>query len=107
MRYHALFADAELPVPVHRIAEDLLGLHVATGDLKDLSGALYPARREILVNVGEPETRRRFTLATSSDTGYATASAAARNPSSAAIKTWTRGSIGRSSARRTSSQPSS
>jgi Zn-dependent peptidase ImmA (M78 family) len=62
-RYHALFADPELPVPVHRIAEDLLGLHVATGDLKDLSGALYPAEREIRVNAAEPETRRRFTLA--------------------------------------------
>jgi Zn-dependent peptidase ImmA (M78 family) len=61
--YHALFADPELPVPVHRIAEDLLGLHVASADLKDLSGALYPAQREISVNVGEPETRRRFTLA--------------------------------------------
>jgi Zn-dependent peptidase ImmA (M78 family) len=61
-RYRALFADPELPVPVHRIAEDLLGLHVGSADLKDLS-ALYPARREILVNVGEPQTRRRFTLA--------------------------------------------
>jgi Zn-dependent peptidase ImmA (M78 family) len=63
VRYHALFADPELPVPVHRIAEDLLGLHVATADLKELSGALYPAEREIRVNVSEPETRRRFTLA--------------------------------------------
>jgi hypothetical protein len=34
-----LFADPELPVPVHRIAEDLLGLHVATAGLKALSGA--------------------------------------------------------------------
>jgi Zn-dependent peptidase ImmA (M78 family) len=62
-RYHALFADPELPVPVHQIAEDLLGLHVAAADLKELSGALYPGEREIRVNVSEPETRRRFTLA--------------------------------------------
>jgi IrrE N-terminal-like domain len=62
-RCHALFADPELPVPAHRIAEDLLGLHVATADLHDLSGALYPAEREIRVNVAEPATRRLFTLA--------------------------------------------
>lgn len=62
-RYHALFADPELPVPVHRIAEDLLGLQVVEAALDDLSGALYPALREIRVNGGEPETRRRFTLA--------------------------------------------
>jgi Zn-dependent peptidase ImmA (M78 family) len=62
-RYHVLFADPELPVPVHQIAEDLLGLHVATADLKELSGSLCLAEREIRVNVSEPETRRRFTLA--------------------------------------------
>jgi Adenylate and Guanylate cyclase catalytic domain len=62
-RYHALFADPELPVPVHWIAEDLLGLRVAAADLKELSGALYPAEREIRVNVAEPETGGRFTLA--------------------------------------------
>jgi Zn-dependent peptidase ImmA (M78 family) len=63
-RYHALFADAEIPVPVQRIAEDLLGLQVLeTVDLKDISGALYPATREIVVNAEEAETRRRFTLA--------------------------------------------
>ena len=62
-RYHALFSDPELPVPVDRIAEDLLGLHVATIDLQELSGALYPAEREIRLNFAEAETRRRFTLA--------------------------------------------
>jgi IrrE N-terminal-like domain len=48
--------NPELPVPVHRIAEDLLGLHIATADLEELSGALYPAEREIRVNITEPET---------------------------------------------------
>ena len=32
-RYHTLFADPELPVPVHRIAEDLLGLQVVEAEL--------------------------------------------------------------------------
>ena len=63
-RYHALFADRELPVPVHRIAEDLLGLRVLQdSDLDDVSGALYPASREIVVNAEEAEARQRFTLA--------------------------------------------
>jgi Zn-dependent peptidase ImmA (M78 family) len=63
-RYHALFADPEIPVPVQRIAEDLLGLQVLeSDDLQDISGALYPATREIVVNSGEAEARRRFTLA--------------------------------------------
>ena len=63
-RYHRLFADPELPVPVRAIAEDLLGLRVLeASDLQDISGALYPAEREIHVNAKEAETRRRFTLA--------------------------------------------
>jgi Zn-dependent peptidase ImmA (M78 family) len=63
-RYHELFADPELPVPVRRIAEDLLGLRVReASDLQDISGALYPAEREIHVNAKEAETRQRFTLA--------------------------------------------
>jgi Zn-dependent peptidase ImmA (M78 family) len=63
-RYHSLFADPEIPVPVQRIAEDLLGLQtLEQQDMKDISGALYPATREIVVNSGEAETRRRFTLA--------------------------------------------
>jgi Zn-dependent peptidase ImmA (M78 family) len=63
-RYHALFADPELPVPVQRIAEDLLGLQVLEGsDLGDVSGALYPGVREIVLNADEAEARKRFTLA--------------------------------------------
>jgi len=63
-RYHELFADSELPVPVRRIAEDLLGLRVLeAADLEDISGALYPAEREIRVNAKEAATRQRFTLA--------------------------------------------
>jgi Zn-dependent peptidase ImmA (M78 family) len=61
-RYHDLFADAELPVPVEAIAEDLLGLSVEEAEL-DVSGMLIPAERQILVNAAEPETRRRFTIA--------------------------------------------
>ena len=63
-RYHELFADPELPVPVRRIAEDLVGLHVREDiELQDISGAIYPAAREILVNANEADTRQRFTLA--------------------------------------------
>jgi Zn-dependent peptidase ImmA (M78 family) len=63
-RYQALFADPELPVPVHEIAEDLLGLRVVDdGELGAVSGALYPAAREIVLNAAEGESRRRFTLA--------------------------------------------
>jgi hypothetical protein len=62
-RYHALFAGAELPVPVDAIAEDLLGLSVEEADELDCSGLLLPAERRIVVNAGEPEPRRRFTLA--------------------------------------------
>jgi Zn-dependent peptidase ImmA (M78 family) len=61
-RYHELFADGELPVPVHAIAEDLLGLSVAEVAM-DVSGMLLPADRQIYVNATEPESRRRFTLA--------------------------------------------
>jgi Zn-dependent peptidase ImmA (M78 family) len=63
-RYHELFADPDLPVPVLRIAEDLLGLRVLeASDMTDISGALYPGEREIRVNAKEAETRKRFTLA--------------------------------------------
>lgn len=61
-RYHELFADPELPVPVERIAEDLLGLSVGEAEL-DVSGLLIPAERQIWLNAAEPEPRRRFTLA--------------------------------------------
>lgn len=61
-RYHELFADPELPVPVEAIAEDLLGLSVAEAEL-EVSGLLLPSEREIWLNAAEPEARRRFTLA--------------------------------------------
>lgn len=41
-RYHELFDDPELPVPVERIAEDLLGLSIEEAEL-DVSGMLLPA----------------------------------------------------------------
>jgi Zn-dependent peptidase ImmA (M78 family) len=62
-RYHALFQAPELPVPVEAIAEDLLGLHVEEAPLDGISGLLYPAVREIVLNADEPPVRRRFTLA--------------------------------------------
>jgi len=61
--YHAVFGGAELPVPVHAIAEDLLGLAVEERALDGASGYLFPAERRIVLNAREPETRRRFTLA--------------------------------------------
>ena len=62
-RYHAHFGGAELPVPVERIAEDLLGLAVAKRDGLAVSGMLLPAEREIYVNAEDVPARRRFTLA--------------------------------------------
>jgi Zn-dependent peptidase ImmA (M78 family) len=62
-RYHALFQAPKLPVPVEAIAEDLLGLRVEEAQLDGISGLLYPATREILLNAEEPPVRRRFTLA--------------------------------------------
>ena len=65
-RYHERFAEAELPVPVEAIAEDLLGLRVAESDDLEVSGMLLPAKREIWLNGREAEEspgRRRFTLA--------------------------------------------
>lgn len=44
------------------IAEDLLGLEVEEMEL-EVSGMLFPTERLIFVNGGEPETRRRFTIA--------------------------------------------
>ena len=49
-------------MPVESIAEDLLGLEVEQMEL-DVSGMLFPTERLIVVNGGEPETRRRFTIA--------------------------------------------
>jgi Zn-dependent peptidase ImmA (M78 family) len=62
-RYIAAFGGGELPVPVGAIAEDLLGLHVSEADLDGVSGLLYPARRRIVLNAGDPPARKRFTLA--------------------------------------------
>jgi Zn-dependent peptidase ImmA (M78 family) len=62
-RYHAAFSDAELPVPVEAIAEDLLGLQVAESEDLAASGILLPPERQIWLNAGEGASRRRFTLA--------------------------------------------
>jgi Zn-dependent peptidase ImmA (M78 family) len=62
-RYHAAFADAELPVPVEAIAEDLLGLQVGESEDLAVSGMLLPPQRQIWLNAGEVAPRRRFTLA--------------------------------------------
>ncbi len=65
-RYHELFDDPELPVPVEAIAEDLLGLIVEEDDELHVSGMLLPAERRIIVNgreARESPGRRRFTIA--------------------------------------------
>src|SRR4051794_38729432 len=62
-RYHAAFADAELPVPVQAIAEDFLGLQVGESENLAVSGMLLPPERQIWLNAGEGAPRRRFTLA--------------------------------------------
>src|SRR5215210_5649810 len=62
-RYHAAFADAELPVPVEAIAEDLLGLQVGEREDLAVSGMLLPSQRLIWLNANEVTARRRFTLA--------------------------------------------
>ena len=62
-RYHAAFGDAELPVPVEAIAEDLLGLEVCESKELAVSGMLVPRERLIWLNAAEGAPRRRFTLA--------------------------------------------
>src|SRR5438874_12562476 len=62
-RYHAAFGDAELPVPVEAIAEDLLGLEVCESKELAVSGMLLPPERQIWLNAAEGAPRRRFTLA--------------------------------------------
>ena len=62
-RYHGHFGGVELPVPVERIAEDLLGLAVSNQDGLAVSGMLLPSEREIYVNAEDVPARRRFTLA--------------------------------------------
>src|SRR5213592_1414776 len=62
-RYHAAFGDAELPVPVEAMAEDLLGLQVGESEDLAVSGMLVPRERLIWLNAAEGAPRRRFTLA--------------------------------------------
>jgi Zn-dependent peptidase ImmA (M78 family) len=62
-RYRAAFGNAELPVPVEGIAEDLLGLQVHESQALAVSGMLLPSERLIWLNAGEAAGRRRFTLA--------------------------------------------
>jgi hypothetical protein len=62
-RYHQQFGGAEVPVPVQAIAEDLCGLIVEEVADLEVSGMLLPSERWIALNLGEPQQRRRFTLA--------------------------------------------
>jgi hypothetical protein len=62
-RYHAAFGDADLPVPIEAIAEDLLGLQVGESEDLAVSGMLLPPDRQIWLNAREIAPRRRFTLA--------------------------------------------
>lgn len=55
---------AGLPIPVERIAEDLLGLEVRESDgLGEASGLLVPRERRVWLAGDEPAPRKRFTLA--------------------------------------------
>jgi IrrE N-terminal-like domain len=63
LRYQELYGGEELPVPVEKIAGDLLGLDVRETENLEVSGMLLPATRTIWLNASEPEPRRRFTLA--------------------------------------------
>jgi len=62
-RYHAVFGDAGLPVPVKAMAEDLLGVQVGESEDLAVSGMLLPRERQIWLNASEGAPRRRFTLA--------------------------------------------
>jgi hypothetical protein len=64
-RFQAVFGGTDIPVPVERIAEDLLGLRVELAPLTEVSGMLIPAERRVLLSEWERENqgRRRFTLA--------------------------------------------
>ncbi len=68
-RYVNVFGGDELPVPVERIAEDLLGLRIVESDDLNVSGILLPAERRIVLNAAEAEhggapiQRHRFTIA--------------------------------------------
>ncbi len=68
-RFDATFRNArpaDGPVPVDRVASDLLGLFVIESDEIEVSGLLVPATRYVYLNAQEArvsEGRRRFTLA--------------------------------------------
>jgi hypothetical protein len=69
-RYLEIFGGPELPVPVERIASDLLGLRVEERWGIDVSGMLLPSERTIVLNANEraigrndpPLRRFRFTI---------------------------------------------
>ncbi len=52
-RYLAIFGGPEFPVPVRRIAEDLLGLRIVERSGLDVSGMVLPAERCIVLNADE------------------------------------------------------
>lgn len=63
--YRERYGGEELPVPVDRIAEDLLGLALHEADDIEVSGMLIPAERSIWLNATESRrsaARRRFTV---------------------------------------------
>jgi hypothetical protein len=70
-RYLETFGGEGLPVPVEKIAEDLLGLRIEQSWEIDCSGMLLPVERRILLNAAEgvggrndpPLRRFRFTIA--------------------------------------------
>ena len=70
-RYLETFGGQGLPVPVEKIAEDLLGLRIEQSWEIQCSGMLLPAERRILLNAAEgfggrndpPLRRFRFTIA--------------------------------------------
>ena len=60
--YLSAFGGSAYPVPVERIAEDLLGLEICEGPL-EVSGMIVPLERRIWLKEDEPADRKRFTLA--------------------------------------------
>ena len=101
-------------MPVEAIAEDLLGLRVEQEWGMEYSGMLLPAERKIVLNAAEaprdeaPLRRFRFTIA--HEVGHWICHVVgAKQPAAsfAGRRTCPRTPTGRSSARRTSSPPSS
>ncbi len=58
-QYHSVFGGDELPVPVHAIAEDLLGLAVEERNWTAQRAPL-PGDRRIVLNADESAERRRL-----------------------------------------------